>query len=368
MKPKVSVIIPVYQVEKYLRQGLQSVLNQTLKEIEIICVDDGSKDGCPEILDQAAAEDQRIQVFHNENHGYGYSVNYGFQRAEGEYLSIFEPDDLLPPNAYSILYQLAKDNNADLMKGDYCLLKKESNGELVLTPARLHSRERLYGSVHTAKDRPELFVSQIINCAGIFRRSLVQDNRITLSETPGASYQDISLFFPLMLYAKSVYFTHEAVYYYRIDNPSASTKDKGKLLIQEGEYAKAQHLLVSEGANRNMLAASWSARWRGALGTFARIDPSLYDQFMHEIRPYMIEAFRDGRLMREYCDAYQWRMIIALSKGRKQFMKAFRLANGRMKNLVRLGWRLRYDGIGQTLSFIQRKRHMKSYGLPQGGD
>ena len=87
-KPKVSIIVPVYNVEKYLRQCLESVINQTLKEIEIICIDDGSPDNCGAIIDEYAQKDTRIVAIHKENGGYGSALNYGFSIAKGEYIGI----------------------------------------------------------------------------------------------------------------------------------------------------------------------------------------------------------------------------------------------------------------------------------------
>ena len=84
--PKVSVIIPVYNVEKYLRECLDSVINQTLKDIEIICVDDGSTDSSGKILDEYAQKDKRIKVIHQENQGLGAAHNVGIDLAKGEYI------------------------------------------------------------------------------------------------------------------------------------------------------------------------------------------------------------------------------------------------------------------------------------------
>ena len=78
---KVSVIIPIYNVEKYLKECLESVIDQTLKDIEIICVDDGSPDNCPRICDEYAQKDNRIKVIHKENGGYGSAVNRGLEEA-----------------------------------------------------------------------------------------------------------------------------------------------------------------------------------------------------------------------------------------------------------------------------------------------
>ena len=130
--PKVSVIIPVYNVEKYLRECLDSVINQTLQDIEIILIDDGGKDNCPRIIDEYAKKDSRIVAIHKENGGYGQTCNVGLERAHGEYISIVEPDDYIDKNMYEDLYKLAKKNDTDIVKSDFykniqCENKKQCN-------------------------------------------------------------------------------------------------------------------------------------------------------------------------------------------------------------------------------------------------
>ena len=94
--PKVSVIIPVYNVEEYLRECLNSVVNQTLKEIEIICIDDGSTDKSLEILKEYAKKDNRITIINRENRGVGYSRNEGIKISKGEFIAFMDPDDYYP--------------------------------------------------------------------------------------------------------------------------------------------------------------------------------------------------------------------------------------------------------------------------------
>ena len=88
--PKVSIILPIYGVEKYLRQCVDSILSQTLKDIEIILVDDGGKDNCPSICDEYAKKDNRVVVIHKKNTGYGHSINVGIERATSDYIGIIE--------------------------------------------------------------------------------------------------------------------------------------------------------------------------------------------------------------------------------------------------------------------------------------
>ena len=117
--PKVSIVIPVYNVEKYLRQCLDSVVNQTLQDIEIICVNDGSKDSSLQIMHEYQAKDPRIKIIDKENSGYGASMNRGFDAATGEYLGIVESDDYAEPDMFEKLYAVAKADDLDVVKSGF---------------------------------------------------------------------------------------------------------------------------------------------------------------------------------------------------------------------------------------------------------
>ncbi len=113
--PKVSVVVPVYNVEKYLEECLDSLINQTLSEIEIICIDDGSTDRCPEILKNYADKDDRIKIITKQNEGQGIARNIGVKSAVGEYLIFVDSDDWLELNALELLYNKIKNDNADII-------------------------------------------------------------------------------------------------------------------------------------------------------------------------------------------------------------------------------------------------------------
>ena len=112
----ISVIIPVYDVEKYLHVCLNSVLNQTCQDFEIICIDDASTDSSLEILEYFAKKDSRVKILKNDvNRGPGFSRNRGLEVAQGDYISFLDGDDWLGPNAFEILIKKAKDDNLDLL-------------------------------------------------------------------------------------------------------------------------------------------------------------------------------------------------------------------------------------------------------------
>jgi glycosyltransferase involved in cell wall biosynthesis len=112
--PKVSIIIPVYNVEKYLAECLDSAIGQTLRDIEIICVNDGSTDRSPEILDEYAKKDSRIIVIHQKNAGPGYARNVGIDLAKGKYIAFLDSDDVMRPTLCEKTVQIAERENADM--------------------------------------------------------------------------------------------------------------------------------------------------------------------------------------------------------------------------------------------------------------
>lgn len=115
--PKISIIVPVYKVEKYLSRCIKSILRQTFTDFELILVDDGSPDKCPQMCDDWGKKDKRIRVIHKENGGLSSARNAGLRAARGEYIGFVDSDDWIACDMYEILYQLAKKYRADITCG-----------------------------------------------------------------------------------------------------------------------------------------------------------------------------------------------------------------------------------------------------------
>ena len=137
----ISVIIPVYNVEKYLNECIDSVINSTYKDLEIILVDDGSSDNCPQICDKYACMDNRIKVIHKENEGLSSARNEGFNIANGDYISFIDSDDYISTNLYEIAVDIINEQNCDIFSFGYYLkygnknkFKLKPNTFLVLKP------------------------------------------------------------------------------------------------------------------------------------------------------------------------------------------------------------------------------------------
>ncbi len=125
--PLISVIIPVYNTEKFLNRCVKSVLAQTYTNLEVILVDDGSPDNCPAICDEWARKDERVRVIHTPNRGTGAARNSGLGSAHGELIAFADSDDYLYPNMYQRLYELMTENDADLSVCEYTRVDEEGN-------------------------------------------------------------------------------------------------------------------------------------------------------------------------------------------------------------------------------------------------
>ena len=168
--PKVSVIIPVYNAKDYLGRCLDSVINQTLKDIEIICINDCSKDNSLEILKEYSSKDKRIKLInHKTNKGESAARNTGLDNAKGEYIAFLDNDDTIDSNFYEKLYKKATETNADIVKGEV----KYINYDNTIT----------YGNINEEYKKTKNKMTFVLNwwCA-IYKRELIFDNNIRLLE------------------------------------------------------------------------------------------------------------------------------------------------------------------------------------------
>ncbi len=219
---KISVLIPVYNVERYLSDCLNSILRQSLKDIEIICINDGSTDKSSEILYQYANRDNRIRIIDKENGGYGSAMNCGLKAAQGEYIGVVESDDFISPLMFERLYYEAKRNDAEVVKSNYWM--HNDQGDVFF---ELLKGYKYYTLLDPSEE--ELLLCKYVNLwSGIYKRDFLNMFGIVFNETPGASYQDVGFTVKTMACAKRVFLIHDAFYYYRVDNPDASVKSKDK--------------------------------------------------------------------------------------------------------------------------------------------
>lgn len=296
MAIKVSVVVPVCNVEKYLRECLDSLLNQSLKEMEFICVDDGSNDSSPAILAEYAAKDSRVKVITKPNAGYGHTMNRGIEAAQGEYIGILESDDVAPREMFAQLYETANKNRLDLVKSDFYRFET-IDGKRALTLVPLTTREGWYGRVIEPAKEPDALRLAMNTWTGIYRRDFLVENGVRHNETPGASYQDNGFFFQTMCLAKRVMFINKPYYLNRRDNPNSSVYDKGKVYAMCGEMAFIMDFLKSrEGLWETFKDVFYYKMLSNYEFTYNRIAESRRKEFLEHISAEFAQAENDGSL------------------------------------------------------------------------
>ena len=187
--PKVSVVVPVYNTEKYLERCLESIKNQTLEDIEIVIVDDGSKEGCAHLCDELAKQDSRIKVVHKQNGGLGFARNTGIENATGEYIGFVDSDDYIDPTMYEILYTTASKHDADIAISGICFVGGNTfskTGDIVeksyFEQDTVFENEEiktlLLGVVGALPNEPDDSRYGVSVCKNIFKNALIKDKKI----------------------------------------------------------------------------------------------------------------------------------------------------------------------------------------------
>ena len=228
MKPKVSIVVPIYNVEKYLKNCVDSLLNQTLEDIEIILVDDGSPDKSGEIADEYLRNEKRIKVVHQSNAGLGPARNSGMAVATGEYIGFIDSDDWTQPEMFERLYEAAVLENADIAVSGH---QEFTNGRV--TKTKIHPlagttirtkqeiesvRKNLYGH-STEDDVVEAFPMAV--WIAVYRRKIIEDNNLLFEEILSED-----TIFNLSAYkcAKTITFIDRTDYCYRKEGQPSITQ------------------------------------------------------------------------------------------------------------------------------------------------
>ena len=221
--PKLSIIVPIYKVEKYLSQCVKSILSQEYENFELILVDDGSPDSCPQICDDFAKEDKRITVVHKKNGGLVSARQAGFLASSGEYIGFVDGDDFIESDFYSKMMQHAQKNDADIVIASH----KEDFGNLInekITNAKdgIYKDENLKKLKQTMLYNGTFYEQDIFPCvwAKIYRREIIQNhiNNIPQQITMG---EDCAITYPCVLDAKIIVVDNTICsYHYRINDAS----------------------------------------------------------------------------------------------------------------------------------------------------
>lgn len=313
---KISVLVPVCNVELYLEQCLDSLRDQTFQDMEMICVDDGSTDRSGQILDRYAARDSRIKVIHKENTGYGNSMNIALDCAAGDYVAIVESDDYAEPDMLQTLYKAAIEKDAEVVKANY--YNKFEDKEIYTDRTADYPKRTILNKASC----PKVFhlADTIWSC--LYRRSFLIEHGIRFHETPGASYQDISFALQVWIYAESVYFIEKAVLHYRRDNPGSSMNNPAKLFCVFDEYewieGKFQEFWRENPVLEHYFAAS---KYRDYFNHYYRVGVQYQYALLLRLKESFERDWRKGRIQQEVFVPQVWQNLCDMDEDLNLFFQ-----------------------------------------------
>ncbi|MBQ8886912.1 MAG: glycosyltransferase [Candidatus Gastranaerophilales bacterium] len=292
--PKVSIILPVYNVGKYLRQSLDSLINQTLKEIEIICVNDGSVDDSYEILEEYKAKDNRIKVIHKENKGTGAARNDGLRLATGECIGFVDPDDWVKPNMFERLYNLIKEKDLDIAM---CMPDGYDEKNAVSAPfpyfVDANFENIIDDRVFNWRDlSPFSYPMCVWN--KLYTKELFDKHNIEFAE--GLDFEDHKVIFGTLLTAEKIFFIREKLYVYRFNREGSVLTDNNRRLIDHIEIFDIVENLMKETNTFNLLREDFlTYKIHNILYYYSMIK----DEFKSEYYSNMVQSIKDTNLTQD---------------------------------------------------------------------
>lgn len=208
--PELSIVVPIYKVEKYLEECIQSILGQTFTDLELILVDDGSPDACPQMCDAIAEQDSRVRVIHQKNGGLSAARNTGIEAARGNWLGFVDSDDFVAPDFYEKLYNAAVNADADCAVCSVQLTHED--GSRMDTPPQW----KVYGGGYTGEDVLKTITWQnnapyLVAWNKLYRREVFR----TLRYPVGRINEDVFVFAELFDTIKKVACVEQPLYFYR---------------------------------------------------------------------------------------------------------------------------------------------------------
>ncbi len=297
---KVSIIVPAYNVEPYVRECMESITRQTLKDIEIICINDGSTDGTLAILKEYAEKDSRIILVDKENGGYGIGMNIGMSKATGEYIGIVEPDDFVPVNMFGDLYEIAKENDLDFVKADFYRFERAETGDMYLTYNHLDRKNLYYNKVFDPSHTPEAIRFIMNTWSGIYRKAFLDEYNIRHNETPGASFQDNGFWFQTFAFARRGMIIDKPYYMNRRDNPNSSVRNMQKIYCINVEYDHIRDILMQYPETWERFKTYYTLkRFHNSVATLRRISNEFKRDYVERFSKEMKRAKALGEMDEE---------------------------------------------------------------------
>lgn len=306
-QPLVSVLVPICNVEKYLDECLSSLKNQTLNDIEIICINDGSTDSSLEIINKYASEDSRFFVIDKPNSGYGDSMNRGLEISRGKYIAILESDDFLDADALEYMVAEAESRRLEVFKCNFWLYWSKpdaSRGYRTDLLFKLANPEMIALGAHRPLDYPDIFWAKASIWSALYLKSFLDENEIRFNPTPGASYQDLGFTFKVFACARRVAYSGRAFLHYRQDNEKSSVNSPGKVYCVCDEHDEIARFIDEKLPDLKAILGPVRAhtkflnyRWN-----YDRLGDELKPEFLERFSAEMCREIESGCIDRRYFD------------------------------------------------------------------
>lgn len=325
MAMELSIIMPSLNVADYIEECMDSVLHQTLEQVEILCIDAGSEDGTWEILKKYEAlsdANRKIRVIHSDVKSYGYQVNLGIRLSRGKYIAILETDDMVDNQMYEYLVSLADTYHLDFVKADYDQFYTLRNGERYYEKIERWNKEcNQYNMVCNPSNDEYFYVCDYNIWAGIYNKSFLMRNNIWLNETKGAAYQDIGFAQQVLACAERAYYSDRSFYRYRIDREMSSInsmyclqysrQEFARLLLEPELYSK---LVCIQGLYRHM-ATSFIGEYRKMLLSVGYDTDSMHVKNDYEwFRITLLDAVGQSKFdLSKLPDSFREELLLALN-------------------------------------------------------
>lgn len=304
---KVSVVIPVYNVEKYLKQCLESIVNQTLSEIEVICVNDGSTDGSLEILEEYAEKDVRVKVINKENGGIASTRNRGMEVATGEYIGFVDSDDWIELNMYEKLYENAKLYDSDMVMCPahrFDDLSKELTCELSYFDLNIFD-ETLDNCVFDHyKTKDFLFGIPVPPWNKLYKLDFLAETDVKFHE--GLDFEDNLFFYETYLKASKISLVRDFLYFYRINRSGSFITSANERFFDVTEmFDLTEDLILKTGNQDNYMVLFSNFRISAILLRYDQVAEKYKAKFFEIIKenfkkmnPLCIDSLDDGNTKR----------------------------------------------------------------------
>lgn len=287
--PLITVLVPCFNVEKYVEACINSILAQTYSNLEVICINDGSTDSTPQILERYAKSDKRIRVISKVNSGYGHSMNIGLDAAKGDYIGIVESDDFIEPDMFEKLLKNALKYNLDISRAGYFEYESKTGINTKADDSYVPKN-----TVLKPIDHQEPFWQPPSIWAAIYSSRMIKENEIRFLETPGASFQDTSFAFKAYCCCDRFLMSDQTYLHYRIDNSSSSVNNPKKVFCVCDEYDEMWKFASSDPVRyektKRLIPFLQLATYKW---NFNRLSPKLRKEFLKNWSPILREYIKN---------------------------------------------------------------------------